>query len=133
LKKYGQLVRFVFIGGINTGIDFVVLFSLTNFGLQIWISNLISTTVALAFSFVANRSFTFKAGKDSARQLPRFLVVTLIGLWVIQPVVIVLVMNFTESLLTSNFSLFTAKVVATVASMTWNYFLYSKFVFLSKS
>ena len=59
-----------------------------------------------------------------------FTVVTLFGLWVIQGLIIhfmtpvIAGVGFTEDL-----SLMIAKLIATVATLIWNYLLYSKVVF----
>jgi putative flippase GtrA len=78
-----------------------------------------------------NRSFTFKAKNgNTKKQFVAFTVVTLFGLWAIQPIVILA----TSALLASTgwedtLILFVAKLIATVASLIWNYLFYSKFVF----
>ena len=131
LKKHADKLRFAIVGGANTALDFAILFALTAFGLDKIISNYISTTVAFVFSFFANRSFTFKATSGNARkQFIAFTVVTLFGLWVIQPIVI---LGFTAALASTGWDdallLFIAKLVATIASLIWNYLFYAKFVF----
>jgi putative flippase GtrA len=61
IKKHESKIRFALVGGINTAIDFGILFLLTSFGLNKFVANFISTSVAFIFSFFANRSFTFKS------------------------------------------------------------------------
>lgn len=125
-----KLVRFAIIGGLNTVIDFALLFLLTGAGLSIWVANICSTSVSLAFSFFANRSFTFGASAGGVKQVIAFLAVTLLGLWGLQPLVMHLFgAFFPGGLQTAGLSLFVAKVIATVASMTWNFLLYQKLVF----
>jgi putative flippase GtrA len=100
-----------------------------NFGSELLIANIISTSVALAFSFFANRFFTFKSQGKKRTQIFAFLIVTLFGLWVIQPIIILLSMSILEQLFSSSLLLLIAKLIAVVFSMTWNYLLYDLLVF----
>ena len=131
LKKHAEKLRFGIIGGINTAIDFGILFILVGLGLPSTVGNIISTSIALSFSFFANKSFTFKAEeKITKSQITIFLVITLFGLWVIQPVIIYLVGGLLTTKITNSFVvLFIGKLIATVATLIWNYLLYRKFVF----
>jgi putative flippase GtrA len=131
LKKHAEKVRFGLVGIVNTGIDFGILFVLVALGLPIIASNFVSTSVALVFSFFANKSFTFKhEGKSTTKQIVLFFVITLIGLWIIQPLIIEGVKLATDSFsLNKFFVLLTGKLLATCASLVWNYLLYRKFVF----
>lgn len=126
-KTFG---RFLIVGGANTAIDFGVLFLLTTMGLGVWPANTISTSVALVFSFFANRAFTFKAIGRSATQVFWFIAVTLCGLWVLQPLVILGATEIFSSASTrSALLLFGAKVLATCVTLAWNFVLYKKLVF----
>lgn len=131
LEKHGEKIRFIIVGGANTAIDFLILFLLTNVGVNKIVANYISTTVALIFSFFANKSFTFKNKTANAKkQFVLFLVVTLAGLWILQPIIISICTNFLAPYITnSNINLFVAKLIATIASLIWNYLLYSRLVF----
>lgn len=128
LKKHASKLRFGLVGGINTGIDFGILFVLHGLGVNTYLANIISTSVAFVFSFFANRSFTFRSSGSLRRQIIPFLVVTLIGLWVLQPAIIYLVQIPLTSL-DAALSLFIAKLIATIGTMIWNYLLYKRFVF----
>lgn len=129
IKKHASKLRFALIGGINTALDFGLLFGLTALGLDKIIANYISTGFALIFSFFANRSYTFKSTTSTKKQIVPFLIVTLIGLWILQPLII---WAYTSVVGDDALSLFVAKLLATVASLTWNYLLYSRFVFKDK-
>lgn len=128
LKKHASKLRFGLVGATSTAIDFGLLFVGTNLGFNRFASNYVSTSVAFVFSFFANRSFTFKSKKDAKKQIIPFLVVTLFGLWVIQPIVIWLV-SLPLSHLSDNITLFIAKLAATGVTLVWNYIFYAKFVF----
>lgn len=148
LKKHAEKIRFGVVGVISTAIDFVILFTLVALGLPAIASNFVSTSVAMVFSFFTNKSFTFKnTDKSTSKHFVYFLVITIIGLWIIQPIIIegvnlLLGPWFTNScpvkligeLLGSWFKasylvLLIGKGLATVASLVWNYLLYRKFVF----
>ncbi len=131
LKKHAEKVKFIIVGGANTAIDFVILFGLTFLGVDKIVANFFSTSVALIFSFFANKSFTFKNKSENAKkQFALFLVVTLFGLWVIQPLVIWGSTSLMESFITNDaLNLFVAKLIATVTSLIWNYVFYSRIVF----
>lgn len=131
LQKHGEKIRFVIVGGANTALDFLLLFLFTGLGINKIVANYLSTTIALIFSFFANKEFTFKnKSKNAKKQFALFLVVTLIGLWAIQPLVIWISSELLEPYITNNeLNLFVAKLIATVASLIWNYLLYSRLVF----
>jgi len=89
LKKHADKIRFALVGGTNTAIDFGILFTLKLIGLPEIPSNFISTSIALIFSFFANKKFTFKdTNTQDKTQFIKFLSITLFGLWIIQPVIL---------------------------------------------
>lgn len=131
VKNKRQVGRFAIVGFVNTLIDFILLFTLKAIGFPIVSANFVSSTVAFIFSFVANKKYTFKDSTgDIRKQILLFVVVTLIGLWVFQNIVI----YFSEPIfvsLTGNeeIGLLISKLLATGVSMTWNYIMYAMFVF----
>ena len=131
LKKHAEKLRFGIVGVANTAIDFGTLFILVKaFELPAIGSNYISTSVALLFSFFANKKFTFKnAGKNHARQFVVFLVITLFGLWIMQPLIIFATSFAISGILNSSLALLLEKAFASIASLIWNYLMYRKFVF----
>lgn len=135
LKKHADKFRFGFVGIINTAIDFGVLFLLVSLGMSSLVGNYISTTTALIFSFFANKKFTFKDNsRNRTSQVVRFLVVTLFGLWVIQPIIIEGVKLLATPLnINSGLILLIGKILATCATLVWNYIFYSRMVFKKKT
>lgn len=132
LRKHAEKLRFAVVGGANTALDFGILLILTNlFGLGSLPANYISTSLSFIFSFFVNKSFTFKSKSGNVKkQFALFIIVTIIGLWVIQPSIIWLVENALASLAwDTNVVLIIAKLIATVASLIWNYLFYSRLVF----
>lgn len=122
--------RFVLVGGLNTTIDFSVLFILKSLGLPAIGANIISTATAFCFSFFANKKYTFKANGDTKRQIVSFILVNLFGLWVLQTIIIQAVsLLLTPANLSPEMTLLIAKLIATIATLIWNYFMYSRVVF----
>lgn len=134
LKKHAQKIRFLAVGVSLTVLDFLILFILTFAGMDKFIANYISTGISMVVSFFVNKSFTFKnTSKTAKRQFVLFLLVTITGLWALQPLVIWIVTSGLAPHLASNeLNLFIAKVIATGASLVWNYLLYSRLVFKNK-
>ena len=131
IKKHAQKIRFGIVGLANTALDFILLFLFVGLGLDKIPANYLSTGISFIFSFFVNKKFTFKSTTGNAKkQFAIFLVVTMIGLWIIQPLVIASVdatlaaTGWSEAII-----LFVAKVIATVASLIWNYLFYSRLVF----
>jgi len=131
IKNKTQKTRFIAIGGINTLLDFGILFLLKSLGLPAISANIISTSVAFCFSFFANKKYTFKTNSTNIkREIVLFVIVTLFGLWVLQTVVIKLVTYLFSGIdIPEAIVLLVAKLFATIVSLTWNYILYSRVVF----
>ena len=132
LKKHATKVRFGLVGAANTALDFGLLLVLANFfAVPHVIANIISSSIAFVSSFFANKKYTFKTtGQSVVREMILFTVVTLFGLWVIQSAIITLLTPPIQSIVTNDtITLVIAKLVATLASLTWNYILYSRIVF----
>jgi putative flippase GtrA len=128
-ERVRRPLRFVVVGVANTALDIGLFMALIALGVAVVPANMVSTAVALLFSFLVNRSYTFRAGPGVTGQAARFVVVTLIALWVLQPAVIWLISGWLEPLLPRAAALLIAKLLATVVSLVWNYALYSTFVF----
>lgn len=130
IKNKVEKIRFGLVGAANTFIDFGILFTLTSLGIPSLISNIFSTSAAFTFSFFANKTFTFKTKNTTKKQFLLFIVITLFGLWGVQTAVIWTVgVLLAGSGLEKNFVLLVSKLLATIASLIWNYTLYSRVVF----
>lgn len=125
-------MRFALVGVLNTAIDFTVLFVLVHLGLPVFGANLISTSAGMVFSFLVNRSFTFgfNGTKSVLLQVVQFVAITLVGLWLIQPLVMGLVgVALGGSGLDASMRLLLGKAAATCVSLVWNFTLYQLVVF----
>lgn len=134
IKKHAEKLRFAIVGVANTALDFIILFTLIALGLHPIGANFISTGVAFIFSFFVNKSFTFKSkSKNVRRQFILFLLVTMFGIWVLQPIVIfgasAVLVGFG---ITGELNVFIAKVLATLVSMVWGYIMYARVVFTER-
>ena len=132
--KNNQAFWFSVIGGINTALDFIILFVLASFGVKIFIANIFSTGTTFIISFLMNKKITFKSVSNNKKELIRemvlFILVTLFGLWVIQNIVISTAMPIFENLLKNKrISLLLSKLIDTIFSLIWNFILYKKVVF----
>ena len=135
LRKHATKVRFGLVGAANTALDFGLLLVLANFfAMPHVIANIVSSSIAFVSSFFANKKYTFKTtGQSVVREMILFTVITLFGLWVIQSAIITLLTPPIQSIVTNDtITLVIAKLIATLASLTWNYVLYSKVVFKPK-
>lgn len=132
-----SIVRFALVGVANTVIDIGIYTTLRKLHVNFFFANLCSTTIALTFSFILNRHYTFQAhGKALKRQIARFFPVTLFGLWALQPIVIDLLTALDKSIHysnvfpgTSSLAILLPKLGATVISLIWNFVWYRKYVF----
>jgi hypothetical protein cdiviTM7_02105 len=132
VKKHADKLRFAIVGSINTALDFSILFILTIlFNIPKELANFISTSVSFLFSFFANKKYTFKSTpKNLKKQFLLFTIVTLFGLWVIQTIIIAAITPvFTNLGINRPAALLISKLIATTASLIWNYTLYSRVVF----
>ena len=144
--EIARVGKFGAVGILNTLIDFALYNLLSGLaGLSLVRSNIISTSAAMIFSFAANKRVVFEKDKGSvAKQAVLFFAVTAFGLYIIQtgaiklltdvwlaPITVVLAtahaLNVTshDQFIAKN----SAKALATVLSLTWNYIMYKRVVF----
>lgn len=136
LKNKAEKGRFLLVGATATTVDFGLLFAFRYLlNLPVIPANIGSTGIAFCFSFFANKKYTFRTnGSNVIREMILFAVVTLFGLWVLQTVIIDLLLPGLKDLLDNpSLALLLAKLVATGATMVWNYLLYSRVVFKTSS
>ncbi len=147
-QGFFEKVRFLLAGSLNTLVDFSLLnlfISLAH--LPIVLANIGSTSAAMLVSLLLNKHLVFRDKNPlTRRQLVLFVGITLSSLWVVQSLIIwLLTKEFptplttfvhelaggglshvpTEVFLRNNI----AKIIATVASLVWNYYFYKRVVF----
>lgn len=127
-------LRFTLVSSISTALDFAILLTITSLGLPIIAANFISTSISFVFSFFASKKFAFKTPDHHVKhEAVKFLVVTLTGIWVIQPLIIwplePIIRDFgVHGILVVVF----AKLIASLATFVWNYLFYTRLVFNKK-
>ena len=142
INRRNRFPIFFMVGLVNTAVDITIYLLLLKVGLVIVLANIISTSITLMLGYQLHKRATFKDQTTSKNSRFKFLIITLIGLWLLQPVAIyaVLWLLHTDAIsaglnqLYGSFSMyydFVAKLAATSVPMIWNYVLYRKFVFNS--
>lgn len=122
--------RFVVVGATNTGIDFGLFVLLSAVGVPVVVANTASTSAGLLFSYFANRRFTFGVGgRHDLRGVLLFLGVTGVGLWVLQPLVILAVTALLPAGLPVVVAACIGKAAGIGVGLVWNFTLYRAVVF----
>ena len=132
-----KAAKFGGVGVLNTIIDYAIFNALLlGLGVKPFYANLVSTTAALSFSYFMNKRFVFKhAGAFDVRSAVLFLAFTAFGLWVIQGFGLALIIHWIQTnypALYANHEFIvvnSAKLVASVGSIIWNFATYNSIVF----
>lgn len=150
-----QVGKFGLVGILNTLIDYVLFIGITKlFSIplsHVYVAKLFSGGVAMINSFYFNRTWVFNSkNPNSSSQAVRFLVATLIGVFLIQTSLTqffttsfpyfgnlgfqiasaIGLVKLLPSVITEAFVLKTVAFgLATLASLTWNFVTYRKWVF----
>lgn len=142
-----KLVRFLCVGSFNTILDLIILNILVFlFYMPAVVANLFSATIGTTISYFLNHHLVFRSGeKHTVARFQQFFVITGLSILVVQTLVISGVLyvlhndgHLVDSLLSvvglkgfgvGFINLNVAKVLAVLAGMVWNFFLYQKVVF----
>lgn len=127
------------VGIVNTLVDVSLFTFLHIHHVALVLANICSTTVGLLISLLLNYRFTFRT-KPSNIKIILYFVVTVFGLWVIQPIFISLVMaaihhiRIIQTLLnplghTNIVNNVIPKLVSLIVTLIWNYSWYSRYIF----
>lgn len=124
--KHGEKLKFLFVGGINTVLDFLIYGLLANIlGVYVIVANMISTLICMTVSFFLNYTFVWKSKKSKRQTAPRFLAVSLISAWIIQSGIIWIA---TSIFGTDDITNLIAKIIGITCGMIFNFFGY-KYIF----
>jgi putative flippase GtrA len=137
-----QIATFGIVGVINTISDFTifnVLYGLLH--VPLFLANVIAVTLVMSVSLQLNRKYVFGAtDKSYSGQAAKFVIVTVVGLYVIQNVILFAVlrslegMHITSGLLASHIiQANIAKAVGVGGSAVWDFALYKVWVFRKNS
>ena len=142
-----KIFRFGCIGAINTLVDLTILnFLVFVLHFNPIVANLISATISISISYFLNHKFVFKDPKPrSVKQFAHFFLVTGISILAIQSIIIALFTHLVglkstfvvtivrdigiTSISDRAINLNTAKLIAVLISMVWNFAWYHKAVF----
>lgn len=127
-------IRFTLVSSISTAIDFTLLIIITSLGLPLIAANFISTSTSFVFSFFASKKYAFRTPDHHIqREAVQFILVTLAGIWIIQPLIMWPLEPFIRGLGIHGFLVIVfAKLIASLATFTWNYLFYTRLVFNKK-
>lgn len=136
-----KIAGFGSVGVINTIIDYAIFnLLLIGFGMRPFVANLVSTSFALTFSYFANKRFVFKHhGVFDIKSALLFIGFTLFGLWIIQGAGLALIIHWVQTNYPTLYSEHEfliangAKLIASVASIVWNFVAYNYIVFRKKT
>lgn len=122
-------VRYGAVSTLSTSLDLGLYGILTAIGIPSVAANFPATALGFCVSFFINRSYTFDStNQNIKRQIVLFTIVTLFGLWVIQPAIIYLFEHIYRDSITW-FITILAKLIAMPVTLLYNYLLYSRVVF----
>lgn len=127
-------VRFTLVSSISTTLDFTLLIMITSLGLPMIAANFISTSISFVFSFFASKKYAFRTPDHHIqREAVQFILVTLAGIWVLQPLIIWPLEPFIRSFdIHGVLVIIFAKLIASLATFIWNYLFYTRVVFNKK-
>ncbi len=129
-----EVILFVCVGLLNTIVDFAVLNLLIilthhNRGNWLLIYNGLSFLAAVTNSYVLNRRFTFRDSvTPNSWGIARFVMVNAVGL-VINSVTVWALSPLFVGVLTTILAINVSKVLATLLSLSWNYFAIKQWIF----
>ena len=113
-----QLVRYVFVGGIATVVDWGVLFILTEYAhLYYLVSAIIAFIAGLITNFILSKLLVFKANEARMNAVMEFVSYAIIG--VIGLGITELIMFLFTDLWHTHYMI--SKIVATIIVFAWNY------------
>jgi len=127
-------IRFGLVSSISTAIDFTLLLTITSFGMPLLIANFISSSTSFIFSFFASKKYAFRTPDHHIqREAILFIIITLTGIWIIQPLIMWPLEPFIKHLgVHGVLVVIIAKLTASLATFIWNYLFYTRLVFNKK-
>ena len=137
-----RVIIFGSIGAFNTLFDLILYLIIYNLTHSVIVANTLATAAALIVSYQLNSRLTFKTKQWTRQTFIRFILITLIGLWLLQTGAIYVIMPLTDKLpvgifnwlggLNHDAKTLLPKLLATGLTLLWNYLWYSRYVFKDK-
>ncbi|MBU2366792.1 MAG: GtrA family protein [Alphaproteobacteria bacterium] len=73
---FPEIAKFVIVGGVNTCCSLsVIFFASAILGCSPYVANLLGYIVGVCFSYLMNRTWTFRSSRSHQAAIPRFLIV----------------------------------------------------------
>jgi putative flippase GtrA len=113
-NRKAAMLKFGFVGLLNTGVDFAVFTVLTLWDVPLLIAQCISYACGVLNSFIMNRTWTFQHRGQYTRQLIKFIAVNLLTLLITYGLLVLFNRNLGWSMLFS-------KLIATGMSLIVNF------------
>lgn len=129
-----QFVRFCLVGLLNTAVDAGLFTVLHAGGTGLVLANGISTSCGLLLSLVLNARYTFGGRRITVHLIELFLVITLVGLWGLQPAIIGIVSGMLGWNASDGVMLHALlpKLAAISVTLVWNFVWYRRVVFAKR-
>jgi len=124
IKRFNSVLRFCTVGSIGFIIDFSTTFILKQY-LEIppFLANTVGFCLAVSNGYFMNKYWTYQeTGKANFHQFNKFLLSNIIGL-ITNTLIIKILLE------TSSYSFFTAKIIATIMVVAWNFSAATFFIF----
>lgn len=116
------LLKFLLVGGLSFALDLGLLVVLHEFlGVELVLSTTVAFLVSLVFNFVLQRTFTFQAANNKSVSAAKYIALVVVNVAVTD----LIVKGFDSMDLWYGIG----KVVATVLTTAWNFFLYRHWIF----
>lgn len=116
-----KIIRFIVSGGTAALTEYTTFLLLENSGVLLILANSISFLCGLLVSFLLNRRWVFTSSGNISSQFASYFALAVINL---------LLSNTLIHILTqAGVYVLVAKLICMVAIATWNYFIFSKFIF----
>ena len=124
----------------NTLVDVVLYTILRKLQVPPVLANILSTSVALLLSLLLNYRYTFRDKQLGVTKVVGYIVVTLTGLWVLQPLIINSITDLNEQtrVIENMFDglgsvdlviIIIPKILSIGVTLVWNYIWYSRVIF----
>ena len=114
-----QFFRYIFVGGASFVTDYVLLYIITELGINYLVSGVISFIAGLLVNFALSKLLVFNkktTGSERAKEFSVFAVIAVLGLGLTE----LLMWLFTEKL---NWYYMISKAIAAIIVLFWNFFM----------
>lgn len=119
-----RVIRFLVVGALSFGIDLGLLMVLHEVaGVKLWIATPVAFIASLLFNFLLQRRYTFQATNKGPVSAVKYGALVVFNIFATD----LIVLFFADTELTYA----TGKVVSTVSTMVWNFFIYKYWIFPS--